>query len=262
MSMRSTKFCVLIVSAPALLLLFAWAIYRISPESAPVARGAAYADGRACGGCHGDPENPLADANDNDCSNINTMSWHPEYAVQCTDVMAYFEAVRLRRNFDDRAQIKIDSSLTAGEQLARKYHCFQCHGQLGQGGFENAKSFKGYVPGYFGTDFKILTRNADPDSVREWIMHGIDSAILEKPVIGRVAEFFFTRQAVNMPSYKSLEPEEIETLVNYVIALNQFGPMTAQNVRSYGESSRSTKGLVSIDNGVRSKLLQPTNGHR
>lgn len=262
MSIRSTKFCVLIVFVPALLLLFAWAVYRMAPESAPVARGAAYAEVRGCIDCHGDPENPLADVNDNDCSNINTMSWHPEYAVDCADVIAYFEAVRLRRNFDERAQINIDNPLTAGEHLAREYHCFQCHGHLGQGGFKNFKSFKGYVPGYFGTDFKILTRNADPESVRQWIMHGLDSTILENPVTGRFAAFFFRRQAVSMPSYKSLEPEEIETLVHYVIALNQFGPMTAKDVRSYGENSRSTEGLVSIDSSVRSKPIQPTNGRR
>lgn len=262
MSMRSTNFYLLIVSATALLFLLAWAMYRMAPESAPVARGAAYAAVRACVGCHGVPENPLADANDSECSNVNTMSWHPEYAVECTDVMAYFEAVRLRRNIDERAQINFDNPLTAGEHLARKYHCFQCHGQLGQGGFENAKSLKGYVPGYFGSDFKILTRNADPDSVRQWIMHGLDSTILENPVTGRFAAFFFGRQAVSMPSYKSLEPEEIEILVNYVTALHKYGPMTAKIARSYSERSRSTEGLVSFDSGVRSKPLQPTNGRR
>jgi hypothetical protein len=125
--------------------------------------------------------------------------------------------------------------LIAGEQLARKYYCFQCHGQLGQGGFKNAKSLKGYVPGYFGRDFKILTRNADPDSVREWITQGVDPEILENPLTGWIAEFFFNRQAINMPSYKSLEPEEIEILVNYVITLNEFGPMTAEIIRLYEE---------------------------
>jgi cytochrome c553 len=235
--MRPTTFFALIVSVPILVFL-SWAISRMSPESAPVARGAAYAEVRGCVECHGDPDNSFADTNDRDCSNVNTMSWHPEYVVECADVMAYFETVRLRRNIEARAQFNIDSPLTAGEQLARKYHCFQCHGHLGQGGFKNAKSLKGYVPGYFGSDFTALTRNADPDSVREWIMHGMDSAILEKPVTGRIAAFFFRRQAVSMPSYKSLEPEEIEILANYVIALHRFGPMTANIVRSYGERSR------------------------
>ncbi|MGI9294263.1 MAG: c-type cytochrome, partial [Pseudomonadales bacterium] len=89
---------------------------------------------------------------------------------------------------------------------------------------------------------------------------GLDPAILENPVTGRIAAFLFRRQAVSMPSYKSLKPEEIEILVNYVIALHQFGPMTAENVRSYGERSRLTEGLVSIDSGVQLKSLQPTSG--
>ena len=260
--MRPTKFFVLIVPAVVLLFVLAWASYRMAPESAPVARGAAYAQIRGCVECHGVPTNPLADANDESCSNVNKMSWHPEYGVECADVMAYFETVRLRRSFDDRSKIGIDSPLIAGEQLARTYHCFQCHGHLGQGGFKNAKSLTGYVPGYFGSDFKTLTSNANPDSVREWIMHGMDSTILEEPVLGRVATFFFGRQAVSMPSYKSLEPEEIEILVNYVIAVHKFGPMTAKTVRSYGEQSRSTEGLISFDGGVRPKLLQPANERR
>lgn len=260
MRITVTEYFVRLVFAGVLLFSCAWAGYRMAPESAPVARGAAYASVRACVGCHGDPENPLADANDEDCSNVNKMAWHPEYAVECADVMAYFEAVRLRANIDERAQMNTDNPLIAGEQLARKYHCFQCHGHLGQGGFKNAKSLKGYVPGYFGSDFKILTRNSNPDSVRQWITHGLDSTILENPGTGRIAEFFFRRQAVSMPSYKSLEPEEIETLANYVIALQQFGPMTANNVRSYGEQSRSPESLVNIDSGVRSEPWQPANG--
>jgi hypothetical protein len=167
--------------------------------------------------------------------------------VACADVLAYFETVRLRRSFDDRARFNMDNPLFAGEHLARQYHCFNCHGHLGQGGFKNSKSLKGYVPGYFGSDFKVLTRNADPESVRMWIMHGMDSAILESPVSGRIAAFFFDRQAVGMPSYKTLEPEEIETLVNYVIAINRFGPMTAETIRSYGQQTRPSHSLTSLD---------------
>ena len=262
MHMSPTKFCVLIVSAGIFLFLVAWAKHRMAPESTPVARGAAYAAVRGCVGCHGDPEGPLTNTNESICSSVKSESWHPDYDAECADVMAYFETIRLRRTLDDRAKLGIDSPLIAGEKLARKYHCFQCHGHLGQGGFENPKSLKGYVPGYFGSDFKILTRNADPDSVREWIMHGMDSTIMEEPVLGRAAAFFFGRQAVRMPSYESLEPVEIEILVNYVIALHQYGPMTAKIIRSYRERSQTTEGLVSFDNGVRLESIQPENGHR
>ena len=244
-------FGVLIVSANVLLFLLAWAQDRLIRESAPVARGAAYAAANGCVECHGDPNKPLTDKNDRNCSNVNKNSWHPDYDVECADVMAYFETVRLRRNFEDRAKLGADNSLIAGEKLARTYSCFQCHGQMGQGGFSNSKSLKGYVPGFFGSDFRILTRNGDPDSVRAWIMHGVEPRIVNQPMTGWIADSYFKRQAVNMPSYRSLRPEEIEILVSYVIALNEFGPMTAQTVRSYGERSRSTQNFVSIASGGR-----------
>lgn len=228
------------MSVAGLLLLTAWAEYRISAESAPVARGANYAFYRGCIECHGDPDNPLADSNDETCSDSNYLPGHPEYSMSCSDVLAYFESVRLSKTFAARVQNNNQNPLIAGEELARKYHCFNCHGQLGQGGVSNSRSFKGYVPGYFGKDFKILTRNADPDSVRRWIMYGIDTAILQNPVTGRVAQAFFDRQAINMPSFRSLEPAEIETLVKYVIAINQYGPMTAGMVRSYAIESESS----------------------
>ena len=43
-----------------------------------------------------------------------------------------------------------------------------------------------------------------------------------------------------MPGFKSLKPEEIDTLVDYVIALNKYGPMTASLVRSYAADSVSS----------------------
>lgn len=237
MRLSAAVSCVLII-APLIYFSHTWVRDRMAPESAPVARGAEYAQVRGCVDCHGDPGDRAADANAIDCSDVNTMSWHPDYAVQCSDVMAYFETVRLRRSLDERSQGGSDNFLTAGETLARKYHCFQCHGHMGQGGFANAGSFKGYVPGYFGDDFKILTRDADPESVRSWIVNGMDAAIVQDPVTGPIAQFFFWRQAVSMPSFKSLPAEEVDILVNYVIAINRFGPMTADVVRAYERESR------------------------
>ena len=247
MAVRPRYIAVLIAVGSAFLYAGGWAAQRIAPESAPVARGAAYAQVRGCVGCHGDPKKPFPDSNDSGCSDLNEMPWHPDYDVACADVLAYFETVRLSRNFEDRARFNMDNPLLAGERLVRQYHCFNCHGHLGQGGFKNSKSLKGYVPGYFGSDFRDLTRNANPESVREWIMHGLDPAILEAPVSGWIAAFFFDRQAVSMPSYKSLEPEEVEILVDYVIAINRFGPMTAEGVRSYGQQSRSTDSFTGSD---------------
>ncbi len=225
----------MVITTTTLLSFFVLAGNRLIPESSPVARGAAYAETKACINCHGDPDNDQLDKIDGNCSSTNKMSGHPEYDVVCTDVMAFFESVRVLRSFKERIKINPDSALLAGEKLVRKYHCFQCHGQLGQGGFKNAKSLKGYIPGYFGKDFELLTNNAEPNSVREWIMYGVDKSITSKPFTGRVAEYFFHNQSVNMPSFKSLEPEEIEILVNYVIALHEFGPMTAETIRLYSD---------------------------
>jgi cytochrome c553 len=243
-SLNSKKITGMVVLFSATIGFALWVVARMAPESTPVARGAEYAEVRGCVDCHGQPGNPAADTNDFSCSHVNKMSWHPQYEVNCTDVMAYFETVRLRRSLEERQQFSADNVLLAGEQLAREYHCFNCHGHLGQGGFKNAKSFKGYVPGYFGDDFKILTSNGDRSSVRQWIMHGMDPSILDAPLSGRVAEFFFNRQAVSMPSFKSLDAAEIEVLVDYVIALNGFGPMTAKTVRLYGEQSVVTESPV------------------
>ena len=52
---------------------------------------------------------------------------------------------------------------------------------------------------------------------------------------------------MSMPSYKSLGPDEIEILVQYVIALHQFGPMTAKTVRAYGEQTRSMRTLSACE---------------
>jgi hypothetical protein len=87
-------------------------------------------------------------------------------------------------------------------------------------------------------------------------MYGLDSAILQNPITGPIAKAFFERQAINMPSFKTLKPEEIDTLVKYVIALNQYGPMTASKVRAYANDSVTftiVKDYVSYVNEVGAK---------
>ena len=227
-----------------LLLAFAsWAVDRMAKESSPVARGAAYAGIRGCVNCHGQPEFPSRDIAGTGCSDVNTLPGHPAYEASCGDVMAYFEVIRLRRSIDQRATTRPEDPIVAGEVLARKYHCFQCHGELGQGGFANAGSFKGYVPGFFGEDFDVLTRDGDPAAVSGWIRNGMDPTIVQQAVIGDIARYFFDRQAVSMPRFNSLEDDEIEMLTRYVIALNGYGPITAETARGYasGEQLRARK---------------------
>lgn len=232
------------ISTLIVCLLFAvgWVGYRLYPESSPVARGAEYAEMKGCVDCHGRPDKPLADFNDRQCSNLNKNTKHVDYDVNCSDVMAYFEAIRLQRSYLQRSLSNSTNKLIAGEGLVRKYHCFQCHGPLGQGGFKNRNSFKGYIPGYFGNDFKILTYDGDPKSIRQWISHGVDRELTDTFIIGPIAEYFFERQAINMPSYKSLKPKEIELLINYVKTINRYGPMTARDIRLYSADSQLSLG--------------------
>ena len=103
---------------------------------------------------------------------------HPAYEGTCRDLLAYFEAVRLKRTFAMRVKSQNPNRLLQGERLAREYNCFQCHGELGQGGFRNAGALKGYIPGYFGDDFAQLTRGGNAESIRAWISQGIDPALI------------------------------------------------------------------------------------
>ncbi|MFN3135654.1 MAG: c-type cytochrome, partial [Candidatus Kryptonium sp.] len=47
-----------------------------------------------------------------------------------------------------------DDSAKIGYEIAKKSGCFGCHGPYGMGGMPNKSSFKGYIPGWDGKDFK------------------------------------------------------------------------------------------------------------
>ena len=49
-----SRFYIIFVVAIIMLSVFGWIGYRVFPESAPVARGAEYAQVRSCVNCHGD----------------------------------------------------------------------------------------------------------------------------------------------------------------------------------------------------------------
>ena len=139
-----------------------------------------------------------------------------------------------------RAEYPNQNRLLQGESLARQYNCFQCHGELGQGGFRNAGALKGYIPGYFGNDFARLTQDGSTESVRTWISQGIDPAIFSNPIEGAIAEFFIERQEVSMPVFESLPDSTIRILADYVITLNQFGAMDAKAIRAYSRETQQT----------------------
>lgn len=210
---------------------------RFIPESSPVERGAVAARAGGCIDCHGRPEGGYPDDANLDCRQSKASTAHPRYGGQCEDVLAYFEVVRLKRTFDTRVSSDNRNPLLEGERLAREYNCFQCHGELGQGGFKNAGALKGYVPGYFGKDFALLTRNGDTESVRSWIRHGIDPELYARPIEGPIARFYIERQAVSMPVFDSLPDSTVRKLADYVVALNRLGAMDARAIRTYSEQT-------------------------
>jgi mono/diheme cytochrome c family protein len=166
------------------------------------------------------------------------MPGHPDYEGRCEDLLAFFAAARVRSSFTERLAANTSNRLLAGEHLARRFYCFQCHGELGQGGFPNAGALKGYVPGYFGNDFRELTNDASPAAVRAWIVEGTNPDLLDRLIEGPIAAFFIERQAIQMPQLDSLTDSELDLLVDYVVALQALGPMDAATVREYDRLTR------------------------
>ncbi len=230
-----------IVCAVAIAAVLIWQGPRLIPESSPVERGAAAVNSLACIDCHGNPEPGFPDDANLACTGASMYAGHPRYEGRCRDVLAYFEVVRLKRTFRRRAESPNRNRLLQGESLARQYNCFQCHGELGQGGFRNAGALKGYIPGYFGRDFALLTRDGDAESVRSWISEGMDPALVSRPIEGVIAQFFVERQAISMPVFRSLPDSTIQILADYVVTLNQLGAMDAKAIRAYSlETQRAS----------------------
>ena len=136
------------------------------------------------------------------------------------------------------AKLTGDSLLFAGDALSRRHGCYQCHGELGQGGVANPDSFKGYIPGFQGKDFLKLTADGDRAEILHWIDHGRGRAIESGP-LGRVAKRFLDGQAISMPGYRDqLTAAEKELLADYLLLLNKTGPLSA------GELERLTQLLT------------------
>lgn len=122
-----------------------------------------------------------------------------------------------------------------GEELARRWGCYACHGELGQGGVGNPGSLKGYIPGFFGTDFRALTRNGDRNDLREWIRHGRSEFIWNQGFAGFYPfRFFDARQVIRMPAYGDrLDDRQVEKLVEHLLELMAAGPLTAEDLMRF-----------------------------
>jgi mono/diheme cytochrome c family protein len=123
-----------------------------------------------------------------------------------------------------------DQLLVAGDPLARAQGCYQCHGELGQGGVANPASFKGYIPGFQGKDFLKLTDQGARSEILHWIDHGRGQAI-ESGLLGGIARKYFNEQAIPMPGYRDqLTPAEKDLLADFLLLLNKSGPLPAREV--------------------------------
>ena len=225
------------IAAIIVLAVFGYNLIRLLPESSPIARASSDPVISTCLQCHGQPNKSLND-HQLTCPAFFTRDKpiglkHPHYTGQCKDYLAYFIALKLAYQFDERARLNGSNRLLQGEMLARQFYCFQCHGELGQGGYPNQKSLKGYIPGYFGRDFRSLTNNGSRASVREWLQTGSNSRLTENLFYGWIAEYFLQRQMIHMPNFGSLSDEELELLVDYVLTLQSLGSLDEISVKQY-----------------------------
>jgi mono/diheme cytochrome c family protein len=104
-----------------------------------------------------------------------------------------------------------------GYQLARQWHCLSCHGAGGSGGLPDPGSFSGFIPGWYGADFKDLVRSQE--EFVAWIRDGGIPRLAHNPL----ASYFLRRQRIRMPRYRNLEAGEVQDLWAYVRWLNRSG---------------------------------------
>lgn len=99
----------------------------------------------------------------------------------------------------------------AGQNLVFEKGCVGCHGPLGGGGAPNPGSFKGYVPGWRGSDYEELV--ADDAELKEWIDTGESRRIKALPL----GATFLKRQIIKMPAFeKHMTAEERQQVVAYL----------------------------------------------
>jgi mono/diheme cytochrome c family protein len=128
--------------------------------------------------------------------------------AQLEDLVSYLRATSGQIVPPDQPDEKLAAK---GADIALAQGCFSCHGPLGAGGHPNPGSFKGYIPGFWGSDFEELVQN--DDELREWIAEGHLDRIEHHPVGG----VFSKRQRIQMAPYGDyLSAEDIDALVAYV----------------------------------------------
>lgn len=108
-----------------------------------------------------------------------------------------------------------DELAAKGQEIAFEQGCFHCHGPMGAGGVANLGSFKGYIPGWWGEDFRDLVRS--DDELRAWIIDGS----IERLRTHFIAKHFIESQRVYMPAYGDfLDDKQLTALISYVRWVN------------------------------------------
>jgi mono/diheme cytochrome c family protein len=108
-----------------------------------------------------------------------------------------------------------DELAVQGQELAYRFGCFHCHGPMGAGISRNPGSLKGYIPGWWGNDFRDLVRS--DGELREWVLDGEIARLREHPI----AKYFVRRQRVGMPAYRPfINDQQLQALVRYVRWIN------------------------------------------
>src|SRR5919198_1004075 len=126
---------------------------------------------------------------------------------------------------DDRgsARVRARRRSARGGEIAADLGCFACHGPLGAGGVGNPGSFKGYVPGFWGTDFDDLVRS--DEELHTWIAKGELPRVAEhwfgrlffKGADHAIGRLLFPGQAIKMPAYEQFVPvADMDALAAYV----------------------------------------------
>src|SRR5262249_7641881 len=118
------------------------------------------------------------------------------------DLIAYVRAV-------SGLVVPGDPLAAQGQELAFRLGCYHCHGPMGAGGSSNPGSLKGYIPGWWGADFR--------DELRGWILNGQIPRLRDHPIAKR----FLNAQRVSMPAFKDfISDEQLRALMRYVRWVN------------------------------------------
>jgi mono/diheme cytochrome c family protein len=123
---------------------------------------------------------------------------------QVDDVVAAFVVISGMENPLD------GTSEARGLAIAEQHRCFSCHAPGGSGGRPNPRSLTGFVPGWYGADFRDLVR--DRGEFVAWVRDGGIARLQESPF----ARHFIRNQAIQMPRYKDMPDADVDALWAYV----------------------------------------------